>query len=577
MPRPRRRFGLLVAVPLWLLLSTPDAAAEAADPAAAPALGASTLASRGAGRLWSAPPSADEAGGDRARQRHHRNLVNVAKLSIAVLATALLLWGAILRRSGRPEAHRSLRDGLLLGLGLASFFGWWNFLHFHYPAYLHKHEIFNYYIGSKYFPELGYRRLYECVAVADLESGLRKRVAQRRITNLETYQLEDTSAILAEPKRCKRHFSPARWALFKRDVGWFRSRMSVDAWDELQRDHGYNPTPAWGMLGATLGGSGPASTRRLVALTLFDPLIDLVMWGVVWWAFGWRAMCVALVYWGTNHPAEFSWIGGGYLRDGWLAAAVVGLCLLRRNHPVGAGFLLAYAALLRVFPALLFVGIGLEALAGMWRARSFRIVTAHRRLALGALLAAVTILPLSAFSAGGLRAWSDFAENMGIHVNTPGSNAMGLKTVLSYEPSARQVIVEARHEDPARVWKQARQEAFASRRPLFLGLALGFLALLAFAVRGQEDWVAAILGIGLIPVLLEPTCYYTSVLFVFGFLWTRREGIGVALCALSAVLWAIAAAWYEWDDVFLWSSVALLSFLVSATVLMLPRWRTASP
>ena len=55
----------------------------------------------------------------------------------------------------------------------------------------------------------------------------------------------------------------------------------------------------------------------------------------------------------------------------------------------------------------------------------------------------------------------------------------------------------------------------------------------------------AALGLGAVPILLEPACYYTSVLLVFGLLWTRREIVGAALCALSAVLWAIAAAWFS--------------------------------
>ena len=80
--------------------------------------------------------------------------------------------------------------------------------------------------------------------------------------------------------------------------------------------------------------------------------------------------------------------------------------------------------------------------------------------------------------------------------------------------------------------------------------------------------MAAVLGLGALPVLLEPACYYTSVLLAFGLLWTRRESVGVALCALSAVVWAIAAAWHEWDNIFTWSSVAVALFVTFATSVM---------
>jgi hypothetical protein len=388
------------------------------------------------------------------------------------------------------------------------------------------------------------------------------------MTNLETYALEGTAPILANPRRCTRHFSAGRWALFKRDLAWFRSRLSAERWEALQRDHGYNPTPAWGILGTLLASSGPASTEQILVLTLLDPALVLLMWGCVWWAFGREATCVALLYWGTNYPADFGWTGGSYLRDDWLAATVIGLCLLRRGKMLGAGFLLGHATLLRVFPILTLVAIGGKALLEIARERRLHLSRQHRRLVVGALLALATVLPASALVAGGFQPWLDFAHNVRLHMGTPGSNSMGLKTALSYTSAGRLEILQARDPDPSEDWKEARRRAFSKRRPIFFVLTLGFLALLARALRRQEDWVAAALGLGAVPILLEPACYYTSVLLVFGLLWTRREIVGAALCALSAVLWAIAAAWYEWDDVFTWSSVAVVIFVTFATVVM---------
>jgi len=537
--------GLLVAVLLSVLFGAVEEA-------------------QGAGRLWETLPADPEV----AQLQWRRNLVSITKLSIAVLGTGLLLWGVALRRAGRPQAHRPLRDGLLLALAAASFLGWWNFLHFHFPGYVHANNVYVYYVGSKYFRELGYSRLYECTAVADVEAGLGRRVARRRITNLETYAFESTAPILADPGRCTRHFSARRWSLFKRDVTWFRSRLPPERWEALQRDHGYNPTPAWGIVGTLLASSGPASTGQILALTLLDPVLALLMWGCVWWAFGREATCVALIYWGTNYPAEFGWTGGSYLRDDWLAATVIGICLLRRKKMLGAGFLLGHATLLRIFPVLVLLAIGLKALLEMGRERRLRLAPEHRRLVLGGLLALATVLPVSALVAGGFRPWLDFVHNTRLHMDTPGSNTMGLKTALSYTSSGRLEILQARDPDPSKAWKEARHSAFSKRRPIFFVLGLGFLALLVRSLKRQEDWAAGVLGLGALPILLEPACYYTSVLLLFGLLWTRREIVGAALCALSAVLWAIAAAWYEWDDIFTWSSVAVVLFVTFATAVM---------
>src|SRR5262245_35599426 len=96
--------------------------------------------------------------------------VEAAKAAIAAAAASLLLWGAWLRRTGRQGALARLRDAALAALGAASLLAYTNFLSFHQGGFLHAHELFNYAIGSKYFRELGYLRLYECVAVADLEA-----------------------------------------------------------------------------------------------------------------------------------------------------------------------------------------------------------------------------------------------------------------------------------------------------------------------------------------------------------------------------------------------------------------------
>jgi hypothetical protein len=111
------------------------------------------------------------------------------------------------------------------------------------------------------------------------------------------------------------------------------------------------------------GIDGSRLAEQVLALALLDPLLMLAAWSAVAFAFGWRATCVALVYWGTNHPANFSWTGGAFLRDDWLAASLVALALLRRGLPAGAGALFGLAASLRAFPAAWLLGPGLAAVA----------------------------------------------------------------------------------------------------------------------------------------------------------------------------------------------------------------------
>jgi len=500
--------------------------------------------------------------------------VRTAKVAIAVAALLVLGLGAWLRRRGRPEALRGARDAALAALGLASVLASWNFLNFRYTSVVHAHELFNYAIGSRYFPELGYERLYECVAVADAEAGV-PGVAERRITDLATYELRGTRAALADPRRCKADFAPARWEEFARDVAAFRALFPPEDWEALQQDHGFNATPLWAALGRLVAAPVAPSPGGLLALASLDALLDLVAWGAVAAVFGWRAACVGLIYWGTNQPAGYEWTGGAFLRHDWIAALLVGLALLRRARPAAAGALFAAAALLRAFPAVLFAGPLFGAVLGALRARRLVPPPGLRRLLGGALLAAVALLPLSVAS-GGPAAWRRFAEHIAHHASVPATNTLGLRTLLSYTPQGRFAVLVASHPDPGREWKERRRAAFAERRALFALVAGAYAALLAVSAAGQPLWVAALLGTGLVPFALDGACYYSAFLAAWGLLWTRSEAVGVLLCALSAAGWAIATRWPEPDDAFTATSLAVLLFVAASTWLVSrPRARAA--
>ncbi len=124
------------------------------------------------------------------------------EMALALGAMALLGWGLWLIKKGRPDFKRKLRDRLLIVVGVLSFCAYWNFFSFHFGNYVHMWDTFHYYIGSKYFKELSYDRLYECVAVADAEEpGLKRRVELRKIMNLRTNMMVDTKDIMAAPQR----------------------------------------------------------------------------------------------------------------------------------------------------------------------------------------------------------------------------------------------------------------------------------------------------------------------------------------------------------------------------------------
>lgn len=498
--------------------------------------------------------------------------VNGVKAAVATATALLLTAGLWLRARGRAEAWRRPRDAALAVLGIAGALCWWNLLQFNFPGYAHPSDTFHYYLGAKYFPELGYTRLYECVAVADVESGVPEAtVAQRHVRNLETNELQHPTAVLAHPARCKSHFDPARWASFVREEAALRRAAGPRRWARFQQDHGYNATPLWTAIGRFLT-AGPLSAHQILALRLIDPVLLLAMWAAVAWGFGWRTAAVGAVFWGTNYVSPFGWTGGSILRQGWLAATVLGIVLLRRDRPVGAGVALTTATLLRIFPGFAVLGVGLGMLGRWARERRVKPSPRERRFAAGCAATLVGLGALSAVATGGVSTWEAFAANSRVHLSTPLANHVGLRTVLSHDPDATlSVASDPDLPDPLTPWKQARRAQYARHALLHAALVAGFLVLVARAGAFRPAWVAATLGIATIPVALELTGYYWSVLLCLAFLHRRHPSVGAGLTGLAALQWAVAQVWHWTDEIHVWISVLTVAFCVYVVLLVTHR------
>ena len=453
------------------------------------------------------------------------------KSLVALVGMALFVAGML-----RPTETR-VRRRLLIALSLLSALCWWNLGTFNQGRYLHDWEFYHYYLGSKYFDELGYTRLYACTAVADVEDGLETAVKNRKIRDLATNRIVTTTALIENPNVCKSHFDAGRWESFRQDVGWFRGQVAPSYWARAQLDHGYNATPLWTILGGTLAGiAAPASDRTILALGLIDPLLLVAMWICVYRTFGLQATAAAMIWWGTNQAADFSWIGGAFLRQGWLVLTVFGLCAVRSKRFSVGGFFLTGATLMRIFPGFLIAALVLQAVAGMVHKRRMVLDSAQKRFALGSL-AALVLLGGFSLEAGGTSGWRDFAANTRLHLSSHGSNTIGLSPLLAYSHESRlETSGDASQDDPFTNWGAARDQARERRRPIAAMALVGILALVTWAVRRHPPWIVLILGIALIPFTSAQSCYYYSILLGFGLLVNpRRNWIGALLCGLAAL------------------------------------------
>jgi hypothetical protein len=508
-------------------------------------------------------------------------ILHRSALALALLGVALLLGELWLHRAGAASRYRRTRDVLLAAVALLATLSWWDPLLLpreRAPGlhWVHPTDSFHYYMGPKYFPELSYFSLYECLAAAEIELGAGAAVARRAYRDLETNQPISGARLRAKARDCQQRFSPARWSLFVEDVDWFRHR--VPNWGAIMQDWGYNATPVWNAMGAALIDEEPVSEAQLGWLTLLDVAVIWAAFGLIAWGFGWRTACVASIFWGTYVASGYAWAGGSILRHAWLLASVAGLCLLRRRKPLAAGAAITGAALLSIFPGFLAVGIGMKALHGWFSERRLFLSPTHRRLLLGAALALGLLLPAALPSGGTPSAWLAFVANSRID-SEPSPNNMGLPTLLSYDPA--QTLRASSLVDPAgagREWTAAQKRTLEARRPIWAALVAGWLWLSIGAVRRHPDWVAALLGLGFVVFAFQLSCYYYGFMLLFGLLWPRHRSIGIALCGLAAASLWLGERWLDDEDLYIRLSGMAVAFLgYTGAVLRFARSENEAP
>ncbi|HEY0840489.1 MAG TPA: hypothetical protein VGD74_09915 [Vulgatibacter sp.] len=487
---------------------------------------------------------------------------NALKIGFAVMLLGLLVWGWQLEDSGQSRKWRRARRVAIGFLGVMGVYGWFNYGKFHNGNFVHVWEHYHYYIGAKYFPELRYARLYECSATAEVELGRRARVASRSIRDLaQTNLIGPTDDVLANPERCKEHFSEARWQDFKQDISFFIGRLG-NRWPDSQKDHGYNGTPWWNITGSILANLiGPASERSMFLLALLDPALILLMFAGIWWAFGLEIFAVAATFFAVNFPSRYYWNGGAFLRYDYLAWTVLGICLLKKKRHGLGGALLATGAAFRLFPVFFAVGPALQA---GWRFFKERVLSAeHRKILVGAVVATALLVPASMVVAkGGLELYSEFAQNTEKHAQTPLTNHMGLRTVISWRPwDSAKHLKDNSLNDPFQTWKEHRIDNYERLRWLFIALNLVFLWGVWRTTRDEPAWVAAALcGVVMIPAATELTCYYYAFMIPGAFLMEKRREAGLWLILLAIGTHAITRMPIWDDDKYMWMGLASLAY-----------------
>ena len=265
---------------------------------------------------------------------------------------------------------------------------------------------------------------------AAFEQGFQERDPLFRVTDLRDNETRMFWAVAPRSPRCDGAFSPSRWEEFKTDVARFREIMGPE-WRRVLADHGYNPTPIWTLIARPLTALFPAETSSLWILARLDLALVLSLFAAIGWAFGFEAACLAAIAWGANPNTGYRWIGDAFLRNVWLFAAMLGLCLLRKGRPAGrrraAHPLVAAADLPRA------LRVRLRAPPASPLASRPDAGAGFRRFLVSALITGLVLGTLAAAAAGrGPGIYLDFSHRLSALTDFVPDNGFGLRHLLSY-------------------------------------------------------------------------------------------------------------------------------------------------
>jgi hypothetical protein len=458
-------------------------------------------------------------------------------IGLALVASGLLLLDQRARRLGRGLSEPRCRR-LGIAVTVMGFLLYYDFFvpNTRYENYYHRHELYHYYLGSKYFTEVGYKRLYACTAIAEVELGFGNHVRQVKIRNLAGNNLLEPASetyVFKDPDQCKRHFTEERWGSFKSDVAWFEKSSRGEYWDGMKVDHGYNPPPVWTMSGKLFSSLAPPSDHFFKLLASIDVLLQLGALLMLNWAFGFRVMTVAAVFFGCNLPANIHWTCGAFLRQDWYFLFIASICLARRRRFALSGAALVWSSLLRVFPVVAFTGVGLIMVFSWLRHRTLH--RDHIRFALGAA-AAFAVLFGASIAVTGLDAYPDFVSHIRAHKSTPLTNNMGLEMMVAHDWTGRMAFTrDVRLADDMAPWMSHYSERVKVMRPVIIAVSLAVFVWMAWALSQiKRLWVGIILSIPLLMSVLCLTCYYYAFFFAIAALTRLVPALGPAYLALAA-------------------------------------------
>lgn len=492
-----------------------------------------------------------------------RSLSEEAKVGLAFWAAILALgWQVFAWGGGMGKQLRLALLGLLTVWATANY-ARWN------PETLgdrvDAYDLAHYYLNARYFEELGYEDLYPAMILADHANG------GPTYDEGNVYLAQDERGHFRAPiahalargeiVRSQR-FTPERWAAFERDSLFISRKLpgwSDRLWRQMIQDHGFNGTPAWVALAEPFANAVPVTSLKL--LGMLDVVLLLIALGFVSWAYGGTAAVWIWLWLMVSYSLRWPTVSWVFLRYDWLVGLLISMSLLRKGHYFAAGIPAAWAATMRLFPAMWMWGPFSRGVEGL----------AHRRVnrdllkLAGGFLLGVALLQGLAVARLGTEPVSVHFHNMMDHNSAEqlSSRRIGLALALPYRGETLPMNIEPE-----------RKAAVERQKSLRYAIALVLLGLMGWGLRRARDDEA--MGFGFVPFFLITTAsyYYYAARVTLTLVhasdlrtWRNRVGLAALFLLESFTNWAETAM--PGHRVFL---IGALAWGLAAYTLLMAGW-----
>ena len=428
-----------------------------------------------------------------------------------------------------PRAHPLLAKVVVVFAVLFSFAVFHNLGKPRSGTFVHYGEMFHYYLGSKYFDELGYFELYNAVIAADAEQD--NALADLPFyTDLTSYQNARRETALEHADVVKATFSKERWDAFKDDVSFFKKATGMPrsrALFFLLMDHGYNASPVSTSVLGVLTNIVPVT--QLWLLAALDVLLVATMIVLVFHAFGLEMGALFSVYFFVNILNDNGYISGSLLRYDWLFCIVVAVCLLEKRRYASSSVFLTVSAMLKIFPAVLFYGIGVSIVRKVKATRTVDKESMRFVLAAGITGLALFLMP-AVYLGSALQPWKEFSAKTALHNDGVYVNHLGLRGIVLFEPSHLSLnkFIETYSSggtsDIVRHWQDVKEEEYQQKKPITAVCSLFVLICLTAIIwkRKESESEGVLWPLLLIYTMSYPSHYYYAFLCLFVLLFFRQ-------------------------------------------------------